>query len=1017
MKRKFIVDEEINLLAKDAKSKSNDYLNTAMYAEVLKKSILNAPENKGFTIGLFGEWGSGKSSIIKTTEKIITQEEKTKGKKVKIITYDAWKYANDSFRRMFLLKMQKDLNFKESEFMTLFYNNKSEETEIKYKVNFKRLGWLLSSFVLIVFLIYKIPSIPSDLKILLWLLTTIFSLLSQFISKIKVFDELKVLVQSPLLFAPEQFEACFDEMVEKSMKKYNWLQTGLAFFKGETHEKNIDQLIIVIDNIDRCQKELAYGLLTNIKNFLGDSHEIVFVIPVDDKALKRHISNTSKSDINCDKESDEFLRKFFNVTIRIKPFGNDEMYEFGEQLNKKYKLGFEPTTIGLVSNEFATNPRRIIQIFNNLSTELECVSSNIVDKHQAIICKLLIIREEYQDFYNKLTKQPEIIFENPKIEEGKDKSLNIFLNNTYAITSSLKSNVEIIEKILSNSNVFEDISITIKGLVKNTDSESLIKALNDSPDNKQKVINYIFSSLKKAIQRKLFSTDVRNHIDIILNLSLNNLLTDDNLVDLFDIVKKDETLNQILPYVEHYEKLISLATEFDKIELNEVSDFLVIHFDNSSQNFKDVLLDQKEIDGVFLACSILNKKHVSKLKAAFFRTYINEPSGLKKYDYDGKYEILFNPSLIKLIIEKLSLNDNDIYLDDFNYILEKLQLDVDSLNLFIKKMTSMIPNYQPNGNNVEIIKDLLSKINQSLELTTKTDLSDNSSELEELLTKLDTDINANRPDGTRYLAGYINDNIENLDSAKVLINFICLVSVLSKEKINITPALEKLISVTENRSYLNEKLVELLQKGLLLKQLYVIIIQDESYSSNSFKLLKHAFTVKTDTEYIVPEIEIQKKISVIMNHIFEDFQSKKTEITQFILEVIEDKRVSNIVSKILSSESKNHLLQLPSKIQSLTINSIVSKIEDYEDNLNVLKLIASLGDKKQLSRLVKIINKLLNSISTYENGLDVILELREVSKTEANALLANIAIENSEKSELQTKIDMAIEHINKIKLQ
>jgi hypothetical protein len=1014
MKRKFIVDEEINLLAKDAKSNSNDYLNTALYAEVLKKSILNAPENKGFTIGLFGEWGSGKSSIIKTAEKIITEEEKTKGKKVKIITYDAWKYANDSFRRMFLLKMQKDLNFKESEFMTLFYNNKSEETEIKYKVNFKRLGWLLSSFVLLVFLIYKIPSIPSDLKILLWLLTTVFSLLSQFITKIKVFDELKVLVQSPLLFAPEQFEACFDEMVEKSMKRYSWLQTSLAFFMGETHEKNIDQLIIVIDNIDRCHKELAYELLTNIKNFLGDNHEIVFVIPVDDKALKRHISNTSKSDIDCDKESDEFLRKFFNVTIRIKPFGNDEMYEFGEQLNKKYKLGFEPTTISLVSNEFATNPRRIIQIFNNLSAELECLSKEIVENYQSIVCKLLIIREEYPNYYKLLYKSPEILF-NENDENNKDKNLKVFLSNTFAVSRPLKTKIEIIESILSNSIVFDEVSSTVKGFVKNTETDNLIKSLNDSPDNKQKVVNYIFSSLKKAIQRKLFPTDVRNYIDIILNLSFSKLLTDDNLVDLFDIIKESETLNQVILHIEDYEKLIKLAAEFDKIGLSEVSDFLVNHFDIKSQNDQGILFDQKDRDGVFLACSILSIKHVTKLKNAFFRTYIYEPSGLKKYDYNGKYEILFEYNLIKHIIESSSLNDNDIYLDDFNFILEKIKLDVIYLNLFIKTMTSMIPTYNPNGDNIEIVKDLLGKINHSLELATKTDLSENSYELEELLTKLDTTTNTNRPNGTRYLAGYINDSIENLDSAKVLINFICLVSVLSKENINITPALIKLIDIAENRSYLNEKLVGLLHNGLSLKRLYGIIIQDENYSSDSFTLLKHAFTVKIDTDYIVPEIEIQSKISIIINHIFEDFLSKKVEITQFLLEIIDDKRVSNIVSTILSAESKNHLLQLPSKVQALTISSIVSRIDDYEDNINVLKLIASLGDKKQLSQLVKTINKLLNSISTYENGLDVILELREVSKTEARALLANI--ENSERSELQDKIDMAIKHINKIKLQ
>ena len=83
MKRNFILDEEINLLG------DNDLLNTKVYAENLKKAIVNAPKDKPFAVGLFGEWGSGKSSIIKTVREEL---EDTKTHKIKFIIYDAWKY-------------------------------------------------------------------------------------------------------------------------------------------------------------------------------------------------------------------------------------------------------------------------------------------------------------------------------------------------------------------------------------------------------------------------------------------------------------------------------------------------------------------------------------------------------------------------------------------------------------------------------------------------------------------------------------------------------------------------------------------------------------------------------------------------------------------------------------------------------------------------------------------------------------------------------------------------------------
>ena len=59
----YIIDEEINIEKKD-------YLNSKQYAKALKEIIDSVPKNKVFTLGLFGGWGSGKSSIIKTTEEL-----------------------------------------------------------------------------------------------------------------------------------------------------------------------------------------------------------------------------------------------------------------------------------------------------------------------------------------------------------------------------------------------------------------------------------------------------------------------------------------------------------------------------------------------------------------------------------------------------------------------------------------------------------------------------------------------------------------------------------------------------------------------------------------------------------------------------------------------------------------------------------------------------------------------------------------------------------------------------------
>lgn len=64
---------------------TNDLLKTGVYAENLVKVIENTPKDKAFTIGVFGGWGTGKSSIIKTAQESI----ENKHKDIKFITYDA----------------------------------------------------------------------------------------------------------------------------------------------------------------------------------------------------------------------------------------------------------------------------------------------------------------------------------------------------------------------------------------------------------------------------------------------------------------------------------------------------------------------------------------------------------------------------------------------------------------------------------------------------------------------------------------------------------------------------------------------------------------------------------------------------------------------------------------------------------------------------------------------------------------------------------------------------------------
>lgn len=75
-----------------------------------------------------------------------------------------------------------------------------------------------------------------------------------------------------------------------------------------------------------------------------------------------------------------FWRKFFNVSLKIKYFQPTDLFQYTKDLNDKYELRLNPSTIDIISKEYATNPRRVIQMLNNLTTELNLIKNKISEE-------------------------------------------------------------------------------------------------------------------------------------------------------------------------------------------------------------------------------------------------------------------------------------------------------------------------------------------------------------------------------------------------------------------------------------------------------------------------------------------------------------------------------------------------------------------------------------------------------------------------------------------------------------
>jgi hypothetical protein len=368
--------------------------------ENLKNIIQTCPTP--FTIGLFGKWGTGKTTILDSLKRNFYASETA------TITIDAWKHEGDALRRTFLQDTIKQLKEKQNGKQYLSQDAKlSENLRVPMsrtfssgiKANYSLLRPLLLVLIVMVgvgllinaFSSNNLGTYISTLSgggiiggILLWLLQQ--SVTTETIT-----------TTTDRFQDPEQFEYEFKKIIDKV---------------------TVTRLLVIIDNLDRVSCEKALELLSTIKTFL-EQKKCVFLIACDANAIKRHLENSYGLKLENNGMSifdgDEYLRKFFNTYLIIPEFIDTELHSYTEDLLKESNLHTPdlPDVAYVISKAFRNNPRQIKQFINTLLTHFllakkreasDELLQNTVTSNVAYLAKDLIIRLQFSEYYDSWTR-------------------------------------------------------------------------------------------------------------------------------------------------------------------------------------------------------------------------------------------------------------------------------------------------------------------------------------------------------------------------------------------------------------------------------------------------------------------------------------------------------------------------------------------------------------------------------------------------------------------------------------
>ncbi len=381
---------DFDILTDDVKNINNgeDSLNNLVYYEELKRVILKtAKTNATETIAIYGSWGSGKSSIIKTLIDDFRENNITVGKdlvKPTFFQYDAWKYSNDSFRENFMLDISNKSRKKKLE--EIFYKN-PVTTKNQINWDWKRI------IVIIIFAIIIAVTIIFNWN----------DIIDNPISGI--IQAIMILGLEFILYGVSSF--LLDQESTSKTKKWTVFDFNKEFQKFANKKKQYK--IIIIDNLDRCEEDVSLKILETVKGLLSSNNgNYIFIVPIDNQRIINELRNIRKYSL---REANEFLSKVFDYEISIKERLDTNNYEMIKSINDKYNFHLPIASMNLIAKYYGDNPRKIKRIINLVNAERNLASisekknliiDNEVTNNVNYVTKLCILRERWPEYYKQV---------------------------------------------------------------------------------------------------------------------------------------------------------------------------------------------------------------------------------------------------------------------------------------------------------------------------------------------------------------------------------------------------------------------------------------------------------------------------------------------------------------------------------------------------------------------------------------------------------------------------------------
>ena len=342
-----------------------------------RDAIVNIVKNSypKFTMGIFGDWGAGKTTLINSIDKALQTD-----KDLIIVRLEAWRYRREPFALVSMLK-------------TIAYALPAEKQfeDLKQKLETSAINFLKKTPDILTSIVTKYVSEEDEIS------QEMFdSFKKEFNSKIQLIAEL------------DRDTVYFDgfEDIRKEIK--NLRLDNPAF-----------RIIVFVDDLDKCSPKKALEILEFIRVF-HDIDGFIYIIGISQDMMVK-LSDIENNETST--EGEHYIKNLIQVPITLPKWSNQDIVKLVRDFIKKGMIHEKvkeviDKNIELISVAVDNNPREIKRFLNNFIVAHEIFSSKKnFEAKELLVIQAIHLR--WNKFYNILVKSDESFF------KGLDKYLKM----------------------------------------------------------------------------------------------------------------------------------------------------------------------------------------------------------------------------------------------------------------------------------------------------------------------------------------------------------------------------------------------------------------------------------------------------------------------------------------------------------------------------------------------------------------------------------------------------------------